>query len=31
MVYEFVSQCRANGETQAKREFRQNIGELINN
>ena len=29
MVYEFISQCRTNGETQAKREFRSKLRELL--
>ncbi|MEM9924560.1 MAG: Uma2 family endonuclease [Cyanobacteria bacterium P01_D01_bin.50] len=29
MVYEFISQCRTNGETQAKREFRNQIRESL--
>lgn len=29
MIYEFISQCRTNGETQAKREFRTKIQELL--
>ena len=31
IVYEFISQCRSNGETQAKRAFRRKIQELLNN
>ncbi|MEL6461988.1 MAG: Uma2 family endonuclease [Cyanobacteria bacterium J06621_15] len=29
IIYEFISQCRTNGETQAKREFRIKIQELL--
>jgi len=29
IIYEFISQCRNNGETQAKREFRTKIRELL--
>ncbi|WP_414620721.1 Uma2 family endonuclease [Calothrix sp. CCY 0018] len=31
MIYEFISQCRNNGETQAKREFRSKLREILNN
>ncbi len=31
MIYEFISQCRTNGETQAKRAFRDKLHELLNN
>lgn len=30
IIYQFISQCRTNGETQAKREFRIKLSELLN-